>query len=62
MCVSNYVARSMNRVESTKIGIRTCEKIMTGMGGKFEIRSDEEHFAAELRLPAVKDSEKLIEK
>ena len=56
VCVSNYVARSMNRVESTKIGIRTCEKIMKHMGGSFEIRSDEEHFAAELRLPAIPDS------
>ena len=62
VCVSNYVARSMNRVESTKIGIRTCEKIMAGMGGRFEIRSDEEHFAAELRLPAIENSENLIEK
>ena len=53
VCVSNYVVRSMNRVESTKIGIRTCEKIMTHMGGSFEIRSDEEHFAAELKLPEI---------
>ena len=55
VCVSNYVVRSMNRVESTKIGIRTCEKIMTHMGGSFEIRSDEEHFAAELKLPAIEN-------
>ena len=53
VCVSNYVVRTADRVESTKIGIRTCEKIMTHMGGSFEIRSDEEHFAAELRLPAL---------
>ena len=55
VCVSNYVVRSMNRVESTKIGIRTCENIMTHMGGSFEIRSDEEHFAAELKLPAIEN-------
>ena len=55
VCVSNYVVRSTNRVESTKIGIRTCEKIMTHMGGSFEIRSDEEHFAAELKLPAIEN-------
>ncbi len=52
ICMSNYITRSMNRVESTKIGLRTCEKIMEHMGGRFTTRSDELHFAAELSLPA----------
>ncbi|MBR1456414.1 MAG: HAMP domain-containing histidine kinase [Oscillospiraceae bacterium] len=52
VCVSNYVARSMDRVESTKIGLRTCEKIMQAMGGSFTTTRDEEHFAAEFTLPA----------
>lgn len=53
VCVSNYIAKSMDRVESTKIGIRTCEKIMQHMGGSFSTIRDEEHFAAEFVLPAV---------
>lgn len=51
ICMSNYIAPRENRVESTKIGLRTCEKIMEHMGGRFVTRSDELHFAAELSLP-----------
>lgn len=53
LCVSNYIAKSMDRVESTKIGLRTCAKIMEHMGGSFLTRSDEEHFAVECTLPAI---------
>ena len=55
--VSNRVARSLDRVESTKIGLRTCEKILEAMGGRFEVQKDEEHFAASLILPTVKTEE-----
>jgi len=51
VCMSNYVAAAAPRVESTKIGLRTCEKIMTAMGGSFTTTRDEEHFAAEFTLP-----------
>ena len=51
LCVSNFISRSMDKVESTKIGIRTCEKIMQAMGGSFTVTTDSDHFAAELRLP-----------
>ena len=36
-----------------KIGLRTCEKIMSAMGGSFVTRRDESHFAAEFSLPAA---------
>lgn len=48
---SNSVPDSANRVESTKIGIRTCEKIMQHMGGSFVTHRDEDHFSAEFILP-----------
>ena len=48
---SNAITHSMNRVESTKIGIRTCEKIMSHMGGQFSIHNDGSVFTAELSLP-----------
>ena len=51
LCFSNAVARKMDRVESTKIGIRTCEKIMSHMGGQFSIAHDGDHFSASLSLP-----------
>lgn len=52
MCVSNGIARELPKTESTKIGLMTCRKIMERMGGSFETRSDAEHFAAELTIPA----------
>ena len=51
VCFSNAVARAMDRVESTKIGLRTCEKIMSSMGGSFLTRSEDGHYSAEFSLP-----------
>ncbi len=51
ICFSNRIARTMDRVESTKIGLRTCEKIMSHMNGSFRTENDGEHFTAELSLP-----------
>lgn len=51
VCFSNAVARAMDRVESTKIGLRTCEKIMSSMGGGFLTRSEDSHYSAEFSLP-----------
>lgn len=53
VCVSNHIARSMDKVESTKIGIRTCEKIMAHMGGSFTVTRDETQFAARFCLPVL---------
>ena len=52
LCISNAVSSSLARKESTKIGLRTCEKIMSAMGGSFRTMLEDGHFAAELRLPA----------
>ena len=57
LCISNSITRSLDRVESTKIGLRTCRRIMEQMGGKFSTEADEEHFAAELRIPAERKTE-----
>ena len=51
LTISNHVAAGGARKESTKIGLRTCEKILSSMGGSFETRADAEHFAVELCLP-----------
>ncbi len=52
LCISNAITRDLDRVESTKIGLRTCKRIMEQMHGDFSIENDGERFAAELRLPA----------
>ncbi len=50
--VSNGVAELRTRKDSTRIGLRTCEKIMTALGGSFQAENDGEIFAAVLTLPA----------
>lgn len=52
LTVSNAKAASLARKESTKIGLRTCEKILTALGGSFETQSGPERFTAKLTLPA----------
>ncbi len=52
LCISNGITRDLARVESTKIGLRTCLRIMEQMHGSFEVHNDGEHFAAELSIPA----------
>ena len=54
LCVSNTVAAQHSRKDSTKIGLRTCEKIMTALGGSFETQNDGAHFTAVLTLPVEK--------
>ena len=49
--VSNGVAIQRGGTESTKIGLRTCEKILSALGGRFTTVRDETHFAAEFTLP-----------
>lgn len=49
--VSNSISSRKSTTESTKIGLRTCEKIMQALGGSFSTVHDEEHFAAEFCLP-----------
>lgn len=51
VCISNTISKSLNKVESTRIGIRTCEKIMQHMSGTFKVTKDDEHFAAEFSIP-----------
>lgn len=50
--VSNRIAKGVSRVESTKIGLRTCEKIMQAMDGSFEAKIDGERYSACFSLRA----------
>ena len=53
--VSNGVTERRGGTESTKIGLRTCEKILSALGGEFSTTRDETHFAAEFTLPVRKE-------
>lgn len=49
--MSNRIALNGPRVESTKIGLRTCEKIMASLGGDFKTEADASRFTAMFSLP-----------
>ena len=49
--MSNSISSRRRTTESTKIGLRTCEKIMQALGGSFSTVHDEDHFAAEFCVP-----------
>ena len=49
--ISNGISKRGSLTESTKIGLRTCEKILEALGGGFVIKRDDSHFAAEFSLP-----------
>ena len=52
LCVSNTILKNPGQVESNRIGLRICEKIMRQMGGTFEKRQTEDTFTVPLTLPA----------
>lgn len=49
--VSNAIPTTQQRVESNKIGLQTCQKLIVTMGGSFEKRQTEEAFTVEFSLP-----------
>lgn len=49
--VSNAIPATQQRVESNKIGLQTCQKLIVTMGGSFEKRQTEEAFTVEFSLP-----------
>ena len=51
LCVSNTILKNPGQVESNRIGLRICEKIMRQMGGTFEKRQTEDTFTVTLTLP-----------
>ena len=51
MAITNAILAGGNRVESNKIGLKTCEKLLSAMGGSFRQSRDAGTFTAEVRLP-----------
>lgn len=52
--VTNFVRRDEAAAESSKIGLKTCEKLLSAMDGSFEASRDGERFTAKIRLPLQK--------
>lgn len=49
--ISNYILAQAGLVESTKIGLQTCEKLLTSMNGRFSRHQRGDIFTAEVILP-----------
>ena len=49
--VTNAVARRAAGTESTKIGLRTCSRILEGLGGSFTTEQKNGYFSAAFLLP-----------
>ena len=53
VCLSNSVNPASGRIESNKIGLRTCAKIMAQMSGSFKRYTESGKFTAEVILPIL---------
>jgi signal transduction histidine kinase len=49
--ITNAILTGSPRVESNKIGLKTCEKLLTAMGGSFRQSRTSDTFTAEVTLP-----------
>ena len=51
ICLSNDIRKDDALVESTNIGLKTCQKIVEQMGGRFHAEREENRFEVRVLLP-----------
>ena len=49
--ISNHINQNQTRVESNRIGLQTCHKLVAAMGGEFSQHRTKETFSVEVLLP-----------
>ncbi len=59
--LSNTIADSAKKVESNKIGLKTCEKICQSFGGKFVYHEADRKFCAEIYLPVAETTPLILD-
>ena len=52
----NGVLAVSRKVESNKIGLKTCEKICKDMGGTFDYRDEDNFFSVRITIPILKET------
>lgn len=52
--IRNTVMHNVRTAESTKIGLKTCSRIMESMGGKIEVRTENDIFTERIYIPVIK--------
>ena len=55
--ICNHIRQSATRVESNRIGLQTCHKLVAAMGGEFNQSRTKETFTVEVLLPLHAQSE-----
>lgn len=55
--VHNYILPNPNPVESTNIGLKTCERIVQQLGGEFQYQKTEGEFLVQFSIPLYQESE-----
>ena len=55
--ICNHIRQSATRVESNRIGLQTCHKLVEAMGGEFNQSRTKETFTVEVLLPLYDQSE-----
>lgn len=53
----NVVATNAKKIESTKIGLKTCEKICSDLGGQFLVFEVKNHYVSKIEIPICIDKE-----
>lgn len=51
--VSNFIPEVTPTVESTHVGLRTCQKLMALIDGSFDYKKDDSSFTADVQIPLV---------
>jgi His Kinase A (phosphoacceptor) domain./HAMP domain. len=57
LVLSNHIWEEAKKVESTKIGVKTCKKICEDMGGTFKAMEEEKVYTTEILFPIVESDE-----
>ncbi len=59
VCVKNGISKSAEKKESTKIGLKTCKKIIEQMSGRLYVKENKNSFTVSFCLPFAAASENL---
>ncbi len=52
---TNHIRQQQNRVESNRIGLKTCEKLIDAMGGEFQLKREKDKFSVKVELPLIQE-------
>lgn len=60
LILQNHITEDAKKVESTKIGVKTCKKIIEDTGGSFHAMEEEKIYTTEILIPILSEAETQI--